>query len=207
MTRAALAAPEAAILVENHLRSLPSALDSLICSQDHLAAWGRDLARRLVAGRRLLVAGNGGSAAEAQHLSAEIVGRFEGEREPFSAIALHADTSAITAIGNDYGFEDVYARQVRAHGRPGDVLILLSTSGRSPNLLAAVSAAAEVGVSAWALTGPVPNPLADAVDDRIAIESAPAHVQECHLIAIHALCCAFDATVEALRADTLRRPT
>ena len=92
-------------------------------------------------GQRLLAAGNGGSAAEAQHLTAELVGRFDGERVPFSAISLHAETSAVTAIANDYGYDDVFARQVRAHGRSGDVLMLLSTSGKSPNLLRAAEAA------------------------------------------------------------------
>ena len=112
------------------------------------------------AGQRLLAAGNGGSAAEAQHLTAELVGRFDGERVPFSAISLHAETSAVTAIANDYGFEELFARQVRAHGRSGDVLMLLSTSGKSPNLLRAAEAAARLNITTWALTGPAPNPLA-----------------------------------------------
>ena len=94
----------------------------------------------LAAGGRLLAAGNGGSAAQAQHLTAELVGRYRDERPGYSAIALHADTSTLTAVGNDYGFDSLFARQVTAHGRPGDILILLSTSGRSPNLLAAAEA-------------------------------------------------------------------
>lgn len=102
------------------------------------------------------MAGNGGSAAEAQHLTAELVGKLHDDRQPLSAIALHAETSALTAIANDYGYTDVYARQVRAHGRPGDVLLLLSTSGTSPNLVAAAQAARDVGVTTWALTGAAP---------------------------------------------------
>src|SRR5215212_5582040 len=94
---------------------------------------------------RLLVGGNGGSAAEAQHLAAELVGRLREERIPLSAIALTADSSAVTAISNDYGYEEVFARQVRAHGRPDDVLIVMSTSGRSPNLVRAAEAAREIG--------------------------------------------------------------
>ena len=136
-TRTPAATPSSA-----HLdKSLP-ALESLRAQSGRLAAWGEELARRLLAGQRLLAAGNGGSAAEAQHLTAELVGRFDGERVPFSAISLHAETSAVTAIANDYGYEEVFARQVRAHGRSGDVLLLLSTSGKSPNLLRAVEAAA-----------------------------------------------------------------
>src|SRR5690606_34246671 len=102
--------------------------------------WGRELAARLASGSRLLAAGNGGSAAQAQHLTAELVGRYRDERAPLSAIALHAETSALTAIVNDYGIDEMFARQVRAHGRPGDVLVVMSTSGRSPNMLAAAAA-------------------------------------------------------------------
>ena len=187
--------PDAAAAVEAHLCSVVPALDSLCSQSPRLVAWGGELARRLLAGHRLLAAGNGGSAAEAQHLTAEIVGRFDGEREPFSAISLHADTSAVTAIANDYGFEELYARQVRAHGRPGDVLMLLSTSGRSPNLLRAAETAAGLGVTTWALTGRAPNPLSLGCDETIAIDGPAANAQECHLIALHAVCRAFDAEI------------
>jgi D-sedoheptulose 7-phosphate isomerase len=135
------AAFDGTAIVRRHIAGLGAILEQLSGESAHLNAWGTELGKRLLEGRRLLVAGNGGSAAEAQHLSAELVGRFEGERQPFSAIALHADTSSLTAIGNDYGFDQVFARQVRAHARTGDILILLSTSGRSPNLLNAVQAA------------------------------------------------------------------
>jgi D-sedoheptulose 7-phosphate isomerase len=160
-----------------------------------LAGWGEDLARRLACGARLLAAGNGGSAAEAQHLTAELVGRFDGERVPFSAISLHAETSAVTAIANDYGFEELFSRQVRAHARAGDVLLLLSTSGRSVNLLRAVETARGLGVSTWALTGAGPNPLALSCDEAVTIDSPAASAQECHLIALHAICRAFDAEI------------
>ncbi|GAA3960782.1 SIS domain-containing protein [Actinomadura viridis] len=162
-----------------------------------LTAWGRHLAGVLDSGGRLLACGNGGSAAEAQHLTAELVGRFEGERRPFAAIPLHGDTSAITAIGNDYGAVHAFARQVRAHGRPGDVLICLSTSGRSPNVLAAARAARRLGVTAWAITGPGPNPLAAACDDAVTVDAgATATVQEVHLAAVHLLCGVIDETLE-----------
>ncbi|MCC9197310.1 SIS domain-containing protein [Arthrobacter sp. zg-Y820] len=181
--------------VLQHLSDLRPAVASVEAQALRLTGWGVELAGRLLAGQRLLAAGNGGSAAEAQHLTAELVGRFDGERRPFSALALHAETSAVTAIANDYGFDQLYARQVLAHGRRGDVLILLSTSGRSPNLLRAAEAARHTGITTWALTGRGPNPLSEACDDSVSIEARAANAQEAHLIALHALCRAFDAEV------------
>lgn len=183
---------EATFVIERHLADLETPLAFLRSKVGHLDAWGRELFTRLSSGSKLLVAGNGGSAAEAQHLSAELVGRFDGERRAFSALALHADTSSLTAIGNDYGFEEVYARQVAAHARPRDILLLLSTSGSSANLLRAAEAARMVGASSWAITGPAGNPLAHAVDDAICLPGVNASVQEAQLIAIHAVCRAFD---------------
>jgi D-sedoheptulose 7-phosphate isomerase len=186
--------------VTTHLDNVLPALDSLRSQSHVLSAWGTELATRLLSGQRLLAAGNGGSAAEAQHLTAELVGRFDEERAPFSAISLHSESSAVTALSNDYGYDEVFARQVRAHGRAGDVLMLLSTSGRSPNLLNAVRAAKERGVVTWALTGAGPNPLSEACDQAITVEAIAANAQEGHLIAIHAVCRAFDAEV-ARRTD------
>jgi D-sedoheptulose 7-phosphate isomerase len=121
------------------------------------------------------------------------VGRFRDERQPLSAISLHADTSALTAIANDYGVDEMFARGVRAHGHPGDVLVALSTSGTSPNVLAAVKAAHEVGMTTWAMTGPAPNPLAAMCDDALCVEAgSTATVQEMHLFLVHALCIALD---------------
>lgn len=191
-------------LVLDHLRAVTPALESLALNAGTLAGWGVEMADRLLAGRRLLAAGNGGSAAEAQHLTAELVGRFDGEREPFSAISLHAESSAVTAIANDYGFEHLYARQVSAHGRPGDILVLLSTSGRSPNLLHAVDAARSAGITTWALTGAGPNPLTECVDDYVAVDAQSANAQEGHLIALHAICRAFDAEVHRRRREEQR---
>jgi D-sedoheptulose 7-phosphate isomerase len=162
--------------------------------------WGDRLADVLLGGGRLLVAGNGGSAAEAQHLTAELVGRYRDERQPLSAISLHADTSTLTAISNDYGAGECFARQVRAHGRDGDVLIALSTSGESPNVVAAAEAACELDMSAWALTGPGPNSLCDVCAEVLCIDAAStATVQEAHLVTIHLLCAAVDARVAAGR--------
>ncbi|EXG81716.1 D-sedoheptulose-7-phosphate isomerase [Cryptosporangium arvum] len=161
-----------------------------------LNAWGATLADRLSTGARLLAAGNGGSAAQAQHLTAELVGRYQDERPAYSAIALHAETSSLTAIGNDYGFEELFARQVAAHGRPGDVLVTMSTSGSSRNLLRATEVARECGVTVWAMTGPRPNPLAAAADAALCVEAdRTATVQEAHLVALHLLCAAFDAAL------------
>jgi D-sedoheptulose 7-phosphate isomerase len=145
------------VRTSEHVRRLQTALDASGSALDTAARWGRMLAEAMTAGGRLLAGGNGGSAAQAQHLTAELVGRYREDRAPFSALALHAETSALTAILNDYGRDEVYARQVRAHGRPGDVCLLLSTSGRSSNLLAAANAAGEIGLRVWALCGAAPT--------------------------------------------------
>jgi D-sedoheptulose 7-phosphate isomerase len=180
----------------SHLDQLIDALRSPGTGLRAARRWGRLLAAPLTAGHRLLVAGNGGSAAEAQHLTAELVGRYVADRPPLSAIALHAETSSLTAIGNDFGPAEAFARQVAAHGRPGDTLLLLSASGRSENVLAAARRARSLGIRVWAMTGPAPNPLASMADDAICV-AAPdtATVQEVHLVAIHALCDALDAEV------------
>lgn len=189
--------------VAAHIAQSMLALELLERHSSVLARWGQELAERLSRGGRLLVAGNGGSAAEAQHLTAELVGRYDGERDPFSAIALHGDTSAMTAIGNDYGYDEVFARQIRAHARQGDVVVLLSTSGKSPNLLCAAAAAREVGAVSWAMTGPGPNPLSSAVDEAVLLEGRNCHVQESQLVAIHALCVCFDACIAEGRSGDL----
>lgn len=182
-----------------HLAALQEPLAALDGEVDRIGTWGRHLARVLLTGGRLLAAGNGGSAAQAQHLTSELVGRYQDERPPLSAIALHAESSSLTAIANDYGAEEAFARQVRAHGRPGDVLVALTTSGRSPNIVAAVEAALDGGLTCWALTGPPPNPVGDAAEDAICVEAPlAATVQEIHQIAVHLLCAAVDSEVEIL---------
>ena len=130
----------------DHEAELRQALLGLRRDASIIDRWGRQLARTLTGGGRLLVAGNGGSAAEAQHLTAELVGRFLAERRPLSAICLSAETSSLTAIVNDYGAEEMFARQVEAHGREGDIVLLLSTSGRSPNVLRAAERASRAGL-------------------------------------------------------------
>ena len=175
--------------LDQHLDGLAAALEPYRAVAGRLADWGSRLAWHLGTGGRLLVAGNGGSAAEAQHFAAELVGRLRDERRPLSAIALTPDSSALTAIGNDYGFDQVFARQVGAHGRPGDILIVLSTSGRSPNLVEAVRAAKEQGLRTWALVGPGRSPLADECDEAVCCPSPDSQVvQELHLVSVHLIC-------------------
>jgi D-sedoheptulose 7-phosphate isomerase len=180
-------------LVGRHLDDLAAAARIAQSAAPVLAQWGQDLADIFAAGGKLLACGNGGSAAEAQHLTGELLGRFRDERRPLPAVALSADSSAVTTIANDYGIEELFARQVQAYGRPGDVLIAISTSGTSPNVIAAAKAGLDVGVAVWALTGPAPNPLAALSDSAIAVDAPTvATVQEIHLSLIHALCIALD---------------
>jgi rfaE bifunctional protein nucleotidyltransferase chain/domain len=147
----------------------------------------------LAAGGMLLTFGNGGSAADAQHVTAELIGRFEAERRALPAVALTTDSSALTAIANDYGFERVFARQVEGLGRPGDVALAISTSGSSANVLAAVRAARERRMTTVGLCGAPGCALCLAVDVAIAVPAGPtAAVQEAHLIVEHALCRAVD---------------
>lgn len=150
------------------------------------------------AGNKLLFAGNGGSAAQCQHLATELVVRFAADRGAHPAMALTTDTSLLTACANDYGFEDVFARQVEALGRPGDVLIALSTGGRSPNVLKAVDAARAGGLTAYAFTGESGAPLAERSDLAILVPHAdPARIQEAHLFLGHLLCGAIEGRLAA----------
>jgi D-sedoheptulose 7-phosphate isomerase len=192
-------------MTDSHLEMLTSALRGFDASVPTLRGWGETAARVLGGGGRLLACGNGGSAEQAQHLTSELVGRYQHDRQPLAALPLHADLAALTAIGNDYGPDEVFARQVRAHGRPGDILVCLSTSGSSRNVVAAAAAAAERGLVTWALTGPAPNPLASVCADAIAVDAdAVCTIQEVHLAAIHILCDAIDsALARSLAADAL----
>lgn len=179
--------------LDGHLAASRLGLESLVAELARLERWGHLLRMRLEQGGRLLAAGNGGSAALAHHLVGELVGRFDRERPPFSALALTAETAGLTAVANDYGYDEVFARQVIAHGRPGDVLVVVSTSGRSRNLLRAAAAARQVGVVTWAMTGPAPNPLGDAVDDLLAVPCGDtASTQDVQQVAVHLLCLAFE---------------
>lgn len=143
----------------------------------------------LNSGGKLMFVGNGGSAAEAQHFSAEMVGRFLQERQPLPSIALTTDTSAVTAIGNDYGYEHVFSRQVQALGRKGDVLIAMSTSGRSKNIVMAMQAARSAGISTIGLTGIHPRDMGELADVSLKVPSSHTpQIQEGHLVLGHLLC-------------------
>ena len=184
--------------LHEHAAEVDGGMRSLLGQSDRIRSWGEQLATTLVDGGRLLAVGNGGSAAEAQHLTAELVGRCFTDRRPLSAIALCAETSSLTAILNDYGPDEVFARQVEAHGRPGDVLVLLSTSGTSSNVLHAAKRGNERGLRVWALTGPGPNPLTGLADESLVVDApSTAAVQEVQLVAIHALCAALDEALTA----------
>jgi D-sedoheptulose 7-phosphate isomerase len=143
----------------------------------------------LGAGGTLLVCGNGGSAADAQHIVAELTGRFFRDRRPLRALALHANTSSLTAIGNDYGYDEVFAREVGAHGRPGDVLLALSTSGNSRNVLRAIEAARDKRMSVIGLTGEIGGKMRDLCDVCLCVPSASTpRIQECHILVGHTIC-------------------
>jgi len=147
------------------------------------------IAASLKNGGKVMLAGNGGSASDAQHIAAELVGRLIADRAPLAALALTTDTSALTAIGNDMGFEQVFARQVRALGRKGDVLIVLSTSGRSPNVIEALKAARELGIVTIGFTKDAATPMQPLCDLVLAVPSEEvALIQQMHITAGHAIC-------------------
>jgi rfaE bifunctional protein nucleotidyltransferase chain/domain len=158
------------------------------CIPDVLRA-AHAIAEAIEEGGKLITFGNGGSAADAQHVAAEFVGRFDTDRRSLAAVSLTTDGSALTAIGNDFGFEQVFARQLQGIGRPGDVALAVSTSGRSPNVLAGVKAARQMRIKTIGLTGDAPNPLADHSDISIVVPSrATPRVQECQFALEHVLC-------------------
>lgn len=150
-------------------------------------------------GNKILACGNGGSAADCQHFAAELVGRFERERLPLPAIALTTDTSILTAVGNDYSFNDIFSKQVQAFGQPGDILLALSTSGNSQNVLAAVEAALERDMRVIALTGKGGGAIGKCLTDADVHICVPhdrtARIQEVHLLAIHCLCDGIDVAL------------
>jgi D-sedoheptulose 7-phosphate isomerase len=153
----------------------------------------------LRSGHKILVCGNGGSAAESQHFAAELTGRFRRERRALAAVALSVDTSALTAIANDYGFDRVFARQVEALGEQGDVLLALSTSGQSPNVVLAAQTARRLGLAVVALTGQSAGALGQQADVVVAVpESNTARIQEVQLSILHLLC---EEIERALAAD------
>ncbi len=154
------------------------------------------IASALRGGHKLLIAGNGGSAADAQHIAAEIVGRYKKDRPAYAAIALTTDTSALTAIGNDYGFEHIFSRQVEGLGRRGDVLLAITTSGRSPNILAALKAARSQGLVTIGFTGAKGAGMAAACDHLLIVPTDDTPViQQIYMAFAHGIC---DAIEQAL---------
>jgi D-sedoheptulose 7-phosphate isomerase len=172
--------------LEEHLQVLKTLLESGLADVE---SSGRVICEALAAGNKILLCGNGGSAADAQHIAAELVGRYESQRRPYPAIALTTDTSALTALSNDFGYEEVFARQVQALAQPGDVLIAISTGGKSPNVVRAAETARSLGCKIIGLTGLHTEPLADYCFITVQVLSErTARVQEGHITIGHLWC-------------------
>ena len=178
--------------ISTHLQHSVAALERAI-GDAALITTARTIADAIVkalqSGRKLLIVGNGGSAADAQHIAAEIVGRYKLDRPAYAAIALTTDTSALTAIGNDYGFEKIFMRQIEALGQRGDVLLALTTSGRSPNILEALTMARERGLVTAGFTG-IKGTGLDALCDHLLVapsDDTPV-IQQIHLVMAHGIC-------------------
>lgn len=171
---------QASIALKKHILETQSGL--VVAAGDLLVAAYKN-------GRKAIFMGNGGSAADAQHLAAEMEGRFAFERQPLPALALHANASTLTAIGNDYGYDQVFSRLLTAHAKPGDVVIALSTSGTSKNVLAAAALKERLGVKLIAFTGQNASALAPYADVVLAVPSTETpRIQECHITLGHILC-------------------
>ena len=186
-------------LIASHLDRSQAAMERAAQDAAMLASAGRIAAKIIAAlrgGHKLLIVGNGGSAADAQHIAAEIVGRYKQERPAYAAIALTTDTSALTAIGNDYGFDHVFARQVEGLGTPGDVLLAISTSGRSPSILNALRKGRERGLVTVGFTGAKGLAMGELCDELLVAPSDDTPlIQQIHLATAHGICEAVEAAL------------
>ena len=172
--------------LQEHLQTIQRLIDAAL---PQIEQSGQIICEALASGRKILLCGNGGSAADAQHIAAELVGCYEKQRRSWPAVALTVDTSALTAVSNDLGYEQVFARQVAGLAQAGDVLIAISTSGKSKNVLRAAEAARESGCKIIALTGATADPLASLCDLTVAVPSVrTARVQEAHITIGHLWC-------------------
>lgn len=172
-----------------YLTTVARNFDKLRDMSDQIDSAAQVCVAALQAGGKVIFCGNGGSAADSQHLAAELMGRFLMDRSPLAALALTVDTSALTAIGNDYGFDEVFARQLRGIGRAGDVLVGLSTSGTSRNIVRAFEDARAVSITCIALTGETESPMSTLADVALRMPSRQTnHIQEMHIAVGHILC-------------------
>lgn len=175
--------------IEQYLQAVVANFQSLCASQTHIEDAAAMCIASLRKGGKVIFCGNGGSAADSQHLAAELMGRFLFDRNPLPALALTVDTSALTAIGNDYGYDDVFARQLRGIGRKGDVIVGLSTSGTSRNVVRAFEVAGEIGITRIALTGAAASPMSDMAEVAVMVPSSQTnHIQEMHIAVGHIIC-------------------
>ena len=184
---------------EHFLESIATKQAAVEALAESIAAGGRVMADALLADGKILSCGNGGSAADSQHFSSELLNRFEMERPGLPAMALTTDASTVTSISNDYSYEEIFSKQVRALGRPQDVLLAISTSGNSENVIRAIAAAHERGMRVVALTGRDGGRMAEMFaegDVEIRVPATrTARIQEVHLVAIHCLCDLIDSTL------------
>jgi len=185
--------------LDDYLRTTLETIEESIASPVFVQAVADATALCIAAlrgGGKVLLAGNGGSAADAQHIAGEFVSRFLFDRPGLPAIALTTDSSVLTAIGNDYGYEHVFARQIQALGRPGDVFIGISTSGRSPNVLKAIDMARDMGLKVIAFGGCNASAMAAAADVAVLASSPDTpHIQQIHIVAGHAICAGVEAAI------------
>ncbi len=194
--------PRARARIERAIERSAAVVASLTEQADTLQAVCEATVSVLKAGNKILAAGNGGSAAEAMHLAEELTGRFRADRVPLPAIALNADSTALTCIGNDFGFEHVFGRQVQALGRPGDLLVLFSTSGNSPNLVQALGAARNQGMTTLCLLGRGGGALAGLSDLEIIVRSDDTErVQEAHQTVVHLILDAVEQAFANVKED------